>query len=178
MVKLLHNRKTQVFIFQAIICTIAFTIFPCLAKENQADKIPARNNRVNDFEHVFTLPEIGELEALVQKIAQETALEIAVVTLDTTLTTNAGFDSTTLYIANKWGIGKKVNNNGILIGFSKSLQKIRIENGFGIEKKISKEQTGRIIDSVMTPYFSKNNSYEGIRRGILALYDKTKYGSD
>jgi uncharacterized protein len=135
---------------------------------------------VNDFESVFTKNENLSLDTLVSNIEKESTVEIAVVSIDTALIhvwdstyhKKLSFDTLTLLIAKRWAIGKKNKDNGILIGFSKELHLLRIQNGYGIEKKISNIETKEIIDDFILPQFKKGNYYEGVKAGILAIYKK------
>ena len=174
MVKFLHNRKIQICIIQIVICSIAFPIFAGLKSENKEYEISSSAGSINDLEHVFTHQEIDKLESIVHEIRKSTTMEIAVVTLDTAATTSIGFDSTTNYIAKQWRLGNTIKKTGILIGVSKSIGKVSIQNASKMEEKISEEQAGKIVDSVMLPEFERNNPYEAVRLGILALYDQTK----
>ena len=139
-----------------------------------AQRVPNPTSLVNDFEGVLTKEERKKINDGLIQIERETTVEIVVVSLDSTLTGKANFDTTTLVIAKKWRVGKRVKNNGILIGFSKSLRLIRIQNGYGIEKKISDAKTKEIIDTVILPQFRKGNYYLGIKEGINSLYTLVK----
>lgn len=140
---------------------------------------------INDFENVFSEEERLKLDSLVISIEKESTIEIAVVTIDTLMVNiwdsnydqRLSFDTLTLLIAKKWRIGKKGKDNGILIGFSTEMRRIRIQNGYGIEKKISNEETKNIIDNIIRPQFKQGNYYDGVLEGILALYKKLKPGS-
>jgi uncharacterized membrane protein YgcG len=79
-----------------------------------------------------------------------------------------------LTIANNWGIGKKGKNNGILIGISTGLRKIRINNGYGIETKLTDTETKKIINDFILPEFEKGNYFEGTKNGLLALMQKVR----
>jgi uncharacterized protein len=135
---------------------------------------------INDFENVFTSKEYESLDTLALAIDKESPIEIGVITIDTLLVNiwdsaqhkRLSFDSLTLLLARKWVDRKKNEDNGILIGFSKEMRRIRIQNGVGIEKRISDSETKDILDSLILPQFKKGNYYEGIREGILALYRK------
>ncbi len=135
---------------------------------------------VNDYENVFTEKETAGLDSLIVAIEKESTIEIGVVTIDSlfvkiwdsTYHQKLSFDSLTLHIAQRWGVGKKGKDNGILIGFSKSMRRIRIQNGFGIEKIISNDETKTILDEKILTQFKKGNYYEGVKDGILALYKK------
>ena len=134
-------------------------------------KIPGKlDGWTKDYERIFNLAQIDTLNSIISKFEAETAIEIAIVTIDSSLTTAEDFDSLVLAIHNHWGVGKKVKSNGIVIGVSAGLKKIRISNGYGIEAKLSDNETKKIIDDTIIPHFKRGNIFEGVRRGLLAIF--------
>ena len=97
-----------------------------------------------------------------------TTNEIALVT-----TPDYGTDSTlerfVLNFGNKYGIGKKEKNNGVLIVFSNAMRQTRISTGYGTEKVLTNEIAKKIIDSVMIPYFKQAKTFEGLWEGSKAI---------
>jgi uncharacterized protein len=136
--------------------------------------VPEHVGLVNDYENIYTESEEAYLDSLVVAIEKESSIEIAIITLDDKMTTTKDFDSLTLVIAKTWGVGKPKKNNGILIGISSVLRKIRIQNGLGIEKIVSNEATKAIIENSMIPQFKSNQYFEGTRIGINEMYAKLK----
>ena len=102
----------------------------------------------------------------------KTTNEIAVVTFDSSFSNDENFDSLVIAIHNFWGIGKKNKDNGILIGISTANRKIRISNGYGIEDKLSDEETKAIIDSIVVPAFKKGDYFEGVKNAIEEIMQK------
>ncbi len=129
---------------------------------------------INDYEHIFSDDQISDLDSIISEFDKETKNEIAIVTIDSSWTTKESFDSFTLAIAENWGVGKKVKNNGILIGISTGLRMIRINNGYGIEAKLTDAETKKIIDDIILPEFKKGNYFEGTKNGLLALMQKIR----
>jgi uncharacterized protein len=128
----------------------------------------------SDFEHIFTEDQILVLDSIISKFEKETTKEIAIVTIDSSWTTKENFDSLTLALGRNWGVGKKDKNNGILIGISTGLRKIRIQNGYGIETILSDAETKKIIDDIIIPEFKNGNYFEGTKKGLLALMQKVR----
>ena len=95
-------------------------------------------------------------------------------TLDSNYTNKIEFDNYTLGLYNYWDVGKKDKKNGILIGISKSLRKIRIQNGYGIEKILSDSETKVIVDKSFIPNFKKDLFFEGTFEGVLKLMEKVE----
>ncbi|HZG25789.1 MAG TPA: TPM domain-containing protein, partial [Chitinophagaceae bacterium] len=57
------------------------------------------------------------------------------------------------------------------------LRRVRIQNGYGIEKILSNEDTRVIIDNVMMPAFRANNFFNGTKEGLLAIIRKLEQRS-
>ncbi|QNA46019.1 TPM domain-containing protein [Lacibacter sediminis] len=128
--------------------------------------LPSPSGYVNDFENLFSENEESILDSLIAAFEAATTIEIALVTLDSSATARDNFDDLTLQIANRWGVGKKAENNGILIGISKGHRRIRIQNGYGIEKILSDEETKKIIEEYFIPEFKASNFYQGTLKGL------------
>jgi len=145
-----------------------------IVAEGLIKNIPVPVGYTNDFEHIYTKTEIRSLDSLAKAIEKESTMEIVVVTLDSTMTNRKDFSKTVLALANKWKVGKKGKNNGIVVGISKQLRTIWIRNGLGVEKKLSNQQTTEIIQTAFLPYFKQNKFCEGTKQGIIALYQQSK----
>ncbi|MBL7730410.1 MAG: TPM domain-containing protein [Chitinophagaceae bacterium] len=138
------------------------------------DYFPARPLAwVSDFEGVFTSEQAAELDSLIAAFERQTAIEIAVVTVHRSWTSKDRFDSLVMAIHNGWGVGKMESNNGIVIGISAGLRRVRISNGEGIVPLLTDEETKRIIDEMMVPEYKEGNYFEGTKNGLLALMKKT-----
>ena len=72
------------------------------------------------------------------------------------------FESFSTNVFNRWGIGNKETNYGILFIYDFIGRKIRIENGHGIEKIYTDKETGAIIDKAIKPRFREAKYFEGI----------------
>lgn len=131
--------------------------------------LPSPTGYVSDYEDLFSDKEEHYLDSLITAFEVATTIEVALITLDSTATTKNNFDNLTLEIARKWSVGKKASNNGILIGISGGHRIIRIQNGYGIEKMFSDEETKKIIDDYILPAFRRNNLFEGTCQGLLAI---------
>ena len=145
------------------------------AKTDSNIHLPAKAlGWTNDFENIFTNKQIIELDSIISRFEKETTNEIAIVTIDSSSTTKEDFDNLISTILNKWSVGKKGINNGIVIGISIGLKKIRISNGYGIEAKFTDIETKKIIDDIFLPEFRNGKYFEGTRNGLLTLMQKVR----
>lgn len=135
------------------------------------DGIPAPIGFVSDFEKVFSAQQVDTLTAILKDFEQQTSIQIAIVTIDTSLVSKVQFENFVLDLANKWGVGQKDKNNGVVIGFSTAHRKIRIANGYGIEKLISDRETNNLMKEKFLVYFKNNEYYKGTIIGLNALID-------
>lgn len=142
------------------------------------DSIPKSNGPINDFEHIFSPEENYTLLHLVGDFETQTGIEIGIATFDSRFVSSERFNDFTLEVGNKWGVGKKGENNGIFIAFSKAHRQIRINNGYGIEKLISNEETKEIMDKFFITNFKKgeyfNGTYIGTKELMKLLKSKLK----
>lgn len=136
------------------------------------DSLPEPVGWVNDFEGLFTPEQTQKLDSLIDDFEYKTSIEIAIVTADTTLTSEPQFENWLLHVSNSWGVGKKYEDNGIVIGISTGCRKMRIENGDGIVRLISDSETQKLVNTDFIPYFDKSSYYEGTLHGLETLMAK------
>jgi len=160
---------TRLFTLFLFLISASFSSYAQTAAKTD---LPPALGYVSDYENIFTGQEETRLDSLIRAIEKRTTVEIAVVTIDSTMTSPSAFHEYTLQLARAWGVGKKDKDNGILIGISQSLRMVRIENGFGVEKKISDAQTLSIIEKKMLPHFRNGDVFQGTFECILALIKK------
>jgi uncharacterized protein len=142
------------------------------ASATRQDTIPRPIGYVSDFESLFTPAQIDTLDNLLHAFEQRTTIEIAVITVDTSLTVAGNFDYFTLKTMDAWAVGKADKNNGMLIGISKTYRRIRIQNGAGLMKSLPNAGTKTIIDEAFLPYFRKGQYYEGTLNGLKTLMQR------
>lgn len=138
-------------------------------RESFWNNLPKYSGYVNDYENLYTDEEEKYLDSVITMFEKTTTIEIVLVTFDSALIERDKFDALTLHIARHWGVGKKETNNGILIGISKGHRRIRIQNGYGIERILNDSETKSLIDNYFIPEFKAGNYYQGTINGIIEL---------
>ena len=153
--------------------SFSFFLFLCLAISAQKiDSIPKPIGRVNDFEGIFTIEQSHVLDSMLISFEKKTTIQIAIITIDTSMMKKDELDAWTLKVLNSWGVGQKNQDNGILIGISRGYRRMRIQNGYGIEKILTDKETKQIIDNDFIPFFKKAEYFEGTVNGLNALMKK------
>ena len=125
---------------------------------------PSPRGFVNDFAAVLDASTITRLEALLKDVERDTSAELALVTVPS-------LDGMTVEkyangLFHEWGIGKKADNNGVLVLVAPNERKVRIEVGYGLEGILPDALAGEIIRIEIIPEFKNGNYASGAQRGI------------
>lgn len=126
---------------------------------------------VNDFAGVLSAEDNQDLERKLQAYADSTSSEIAIVTLKSTGVYEIADYS--FKLGERWGIGKKGKNNGVLILAAINDRKIWIATGYGLEGALPDALVSRIIRNEITPFFKSGNYYQGFLEGVEAIVKAT-----
>lgn len=146
-----------------------------------ADDFPVRPEPprlVNDFTGTLSREQVDALENKLDAFSRQTSTQIAVVMVKDLFGHDKGEYAFTL--AEKWGIGQKGKNNGILVLVKPKTGdgqtgKIFIAVGYGLEGVVP-DATARqtIISAEMMPSFKVNDYYTGLDRATSVLMALTK----
>lgn len=128
---------------------------------------PQRGRAVNDFANVIPAAQEAKIESMIDELELKTSAEIAVVTVKSL--DGGQIDDFTNRLFEKWGIGQKGKDNGVMFLAAMQDRKMRIEVGYGLEGAIPDTAAGRIRRDVITPYFKSGQPGRGIELGVAAL---------
>ncbi|MCX6005820.1 MAG: TPM domain-containing protein [Chloroflexi bacterium] len=140
-----------------------------------AQNFPAYQGFVNDYAGLLTAQGKSQLEAKLTQLEKDTAAEVAVVTIKSL--EGDTIEDYAVRLFEKWGIGKKDKNNGVLFLVALDERKMRIEVGYGLEPIITDGRAGRIRDDDVIPSFKKGNYEEGIVAGANAIEEYIRKGT-
>lgn len=144
-----------------------------------AQEIPDRPNPprlVNDFANILTSREKQALENKLVAFNNETSTQITIVTVKSL----NGYDKAdySTRLGEKWGIGQKGSDNGIVILVKPKTTQERGETfiapGYGLEGVVPDATAKRIVDYDMIPLFKKSEYFLGLNAAIKTLISLTK----
>lgn len=147
-----------------ILSFLFIIINSCYAQEVE---YPNPIGYVNDFANVLPDNDEASISQLIQKLKQETGAEVAVVTIQSIAPLE--IEEYAVRLFEKWGIGKKGTDNGVLIIIAVNERKMRIEVGYGLEGALPDGKCGEIRDKFMIPYFKQGDLGKGIVSGTVAI---------
>jgi uncharacterized protein len=73
-------------------------------------------------------------------------------------------------LGEKWKVGQKGKNNGIVFLWATGDRKISIQTGYGMEGVLPDIYAERIINQIVIPNFKNKNYYEGLDQAIDQIY--------
>ena len=122
------------------------------------------NGFVNDFAGILSIPQRDALEQRIRQLQQKTGAELAVVTVRSLQ--GGEIDDFTHKLFNRWGVGQKGKNNGVMLLVALDDRKMRIEVGYGLEPILPDVLAGRIIDEDLRPLFRQSRYPDGLNRAV------------
>lgn len=109
---------------------------------------------VNDFANALNAAQHEALVKRVRELQSKTGAELAVVIVKSL--EGGQIDDFTHKLFNRWGVGQKGKNNGVMLLVALDDRKMRIDVGYGMEPILPDLLTGRIIAEDLRPLFQKN----------------------
>lgn len=144
------------------LCCIAFLLVaPALYTITAAQEYPAKSSTlVTDYAGILQDNEKQALEQKLVSFNDSTSTQIAIVIINTLDGYPIG--DYTIQLGEKWGIGVKGKNNGVLIVVAAQDHKVFIASGYGLEAVIPDAICKRIVDNEIVPAFKQQQYYTGL----------------
>jgi len=127
---------------------------------------------VSDYAGMISPPVRAQLETQLAQFERDTSNQIVVVTFPSL--EGESLEDFSIRPAEKWKIGQKEKNNGIIFLIFKNDRKMRIEVGYGLEGALTDAQSGIILDQIVKPRFREGNFDQGIIDGVHNIILATK----
>ena len=155
-------------------------IFVAFSNQGQVPERPEPprlyNNLSKEFPQFLNAEEAARMEEKLEQFSNETSNQICVVIVDDLAGLDAG--SYAFEIGNKWGVGKKGFNNGIVVLVKPTGREggrdLFIAVGYGLEGAIPDLMTKRIREQEMQPYLKSGEYFTALDRGTTMLMKLAK----
>ncbi len=130
---------------------------------------PSENKYIFDNADLLNETEESMLRQKLKMYEDSTSTEIVVIIIPTTNGEDINFVATRY--GEKWGVGEKEQDNGLVFLIAKDDRTMSIQQGRGVEKYLTASVAGQIIDYIIAPNFKQGLYYDGINRGTTALME-------
>jgi uncharacterized protein len=122
---------------------------------------------VSDFAGLMSPDERVTILNRLKELRRKTGAQFALVTLQSL--EGGQIDDFTVRLFNKWGVGEKSKNNGVMLLVAIQDRKARIEVGYGLESILTDAQADRILKEQLFPSFKQQHYAEGLSRAVAQL---------
>jgi uncharacterized protein len=132
-----------------------------------AAEVPYLTGRVVDNAEILKAETRRRIADELQAHEKKTGNQVAVLTVPT-----LGGESVEEYavrVFEQWKLGRKGQDNGVLVVVVPQDRRMRIEVGYGLEGTLTDVAASRIIRDVMTPRFRSGDYDGGIAQGVTAV---------
>ena len=129
--------------------------------------IPTLNARVTDLTGTLSSDQKANIEASLAQLENTKGSQLVVLVVPTTQPET--IEDYSLRVVEKWKLGRKGVDDGVLLVIAKKDRKMRIEVGYGLEGVITDIYAGRIINEYISPEFRRNNFYQGVVAGTSQI---------
>jgi uncharacterized protein len=129
--------------------------------------VPELTRRVTDLTATLSAEQITTLESKLAAFETRKGSQIAILIVPTTEPEDiAQFG---IRVADKWKIGRKKVDDGVMLIVAKNDRKLRVEVGYGLEGAIPDAIAKRVISETISPLFKAGDFYGGVDAGVTQL---------
>ncbi|MGY0393199.1 TPM domain-containing protein [Bizionia sp. KMM 8389] len=153
----------------AFICMLLFLGTQTSLAQFNIPEIPKEETSVYDYINLLSSSEKNALETKLIKYSDTTSTQIVVAIISSTNGENINYLGAQW--GEKWGIGQKKEDNGVLILLARDDRKVAINTGYGVEHLLTDAMSKRIINNDIIPYFKQNDYPGGLNRGSEAIFE-------
>jgi uncharacterized protein len=145
---------------------VAFVLILCLVIPSTATEWPRPQGPIGDYAKVIPPQYAQGITAASTELWQKTGAALVVATLPSL--EGDTIEEAAVHLFQKWGIGEKGVDKGLLFLLAVKERRMRIEVGYGLEGIITDATAGAIRDQAMVPYLKKNEFGKGLYAGVAA----------
>ncbi len=160
--------KSKCLRLSALICAVLMLVGILTG----AAQIPNPTNEffVNDFADVISDSDEAEIMQSAVALYNATKAQVVVVTVNSL--EGEDVDSYALSLGEKWGVGDKETDTGVVLLLSVSDRQVTIQVGYGLEGAINDAKAGRMLDNYAVPHLKDNDFSTGLKTVYMAIVNE------
>lgn len=152
-------KKLLAIIFGILILSPVFAF----AKTNYPDP----KGYVNDFAGVLSKDTVTQLNTQLKDYEARTTNQISIVFIKSL--NGDTIENYSIGLAEKWKVGQKGKDNGVIFLAAVQDRKMRIEVGYGLEGALTDLQAKNIISNIVSPDFKRGDYNQGAKDAADAI---------
>ncbi len=156
----------QVRSIRAVIAALFLVIAAPFLRAERVQDLPQPTNYVSDFAGVLSPQTIQGLNALCRQVDLQAHAQIAVVTVKSL--DGEPIENFTTALEDKWKVGAKGTDRGVILVFAIQDRKRRIETGYGLEGILPDSKVG-VIGRSIVPQLQAGNYNAAISSAVVQV---------
>jgi len=165
-VRRLKAKAIRWFLVIALVPLVA--MFSLVA--NALIAVPPLQGHLTDLTKTLSAEQAQAIEQSLTVFENRKGTQIAILILPST--GPEPIEPFSIRVAEKWKIGRKRQDDGVILVIAKSDRTVRIEVGYGLEGVLTDLYSQRIISDILLPHFKRNDFYGGITAGIADIIQR------
>lgn len=154
----MKHLRLYILIICATLSALSILAGPYTVEEVPNVHVSDRTRFVSNPDGVLSARAQTHLDSILSRVRQSTSAEVVAVVVDDIEDDDIDTFATRLF--NHWGLGKKDNNNGVLLLVARDARKAVIRTGPGVEGILTDAASGKILRNEMFPAF-RQGDYDG-----------------
>lgn len=179
-----YKNKAKIPTSSILICLLVlascFSLYA--AGSYTVEKVPNirltdRTNHVSNPDGIISPTDVTQINRLLNELEDSLSIEMAVVAL--TSIGDEDISNFAVDLFKHWGIGKKGEDNGLLLLLVTDQRSVKFETGYGLEGTFPDAISYRLMQQYMFPDFKKGDYSAGMLKGVEATVNyflKSDYG--
>jgi uncharacterized protein len=156
--------------FKWLITIIVFLLVTCSGWALEVPEKP--EGYVSDYAGILSAPTRDELGRTLADFERETSNQLVVVTFPSL--EGEVLEDFSIRLAEKWKIGTKEKDNGVILLIFKNDRQVRIEVGYGLEGPLPDITASQIIRDEIVPAFRQGDYDGGVTSAVRAIIQQTR----
>ena len=144
---------------------LLLALFPLVAHALVA--VPPLQGHLTDLTKTLNAEQAQAIEQSLTAYENRKGTQIAILILPST--GPEPIEPFSIRVAEKWKIGRKRQDDGVILVIAKADRAVRIEVGYGLEGVLTDLHSQRIISDTILPHFKQDDFYGGITTGIADI---------
>lgn len=132
--------------------------------------VPTLTGRVNDQANLLSVQERQQLDDFLMLYEKESSNQFVLLIIPSLK--EESLEGFSIKVAEKWQLGQKGKDNGLLLLIALQEHQVRLEVGYGLEGVITDAFSGEVIRTVLAPAFQQSKFYDGFYAAFYALAEK------
>lgn len=141
-----------------------FAVLGVLCFVGGAYSFPALTGRVVDAAHILTQQQKDDLEQVLKQVSPHQVVAVSLSSLDGKEIEEYGYQ-----LGRHWGIGRRGEDDGVLVLIAPNQRQLRIEVGYGLEHTLTDAISSRIVNRVMLPLARQGKFDEALVQGATSV---------